>query len=392
MYIFIGGIPASGKTYLAKKVAEQIGAFHFDLDTLRKEMANDPKLEYWVNLFFNQDEEKYLEETSCEEHWQNLVKQSEAFWPTILNKINEIMKTHESAIFEGVNIMPHLAKKDFSFPGIFLLGESLEQLFERNKQNPRWGKTEELQGQEAALFFNCDRPKYQEEAVKYGYKVFTDSETAENELISLLNSSEGSNLVKQGYNKIAEKYSATRDQFSNIKYLEKLVGLLKPGATVLDIGCGAGVPVDKFLAEKGFKVLGLDFSEKQIEPARNNVPQATFEVEDMMQLQNGEYEVDAVVSFYAIFHTPREGHMELFKKINSFLPRRGYILITMGFSDWEGTEEDFHGTKMWWSHFGADKNIEIVKNAGFRIIFNEIDNSGDERHLIILARKERVSS
>ena len=197
------------------------------------------------------------------------------------------------------------------------------------------------------------------------------------------------NLVKQGYNKIAEKYSASRDQFSNMKYLERLVELLRPGATILDIGCGSGVPVDKFLVEKGFKVKGIDFSEKQIKLAKQNVPQASFEVKDMMELINGEYQVDAVVSFYAISHTPREGHQDLFKMINSFLPKGGCILITMGSSDWEGTEEDFHGVKMWWSHYAADKTIQIVKNAGFKIILSEIDNSGAERHLIILAEKNQ---
>lgn len=187
MYIFIGGTPASGKTYLAKKVAEKVGAFHFDLDTLRQEMSKDPKLEYWVNFFFNLDEEKYLKETSCEDHWKNLVGQSEAFWPTILNKVKETIQTHKSAIFEGVNILPHLAKKDFSFPGIFLLGESFDQIFERNKQNPRWGQTEELQRQEAELFFNCDRPKYKEEAEKFGYKTFDKFSEAEQEVLDLLN-------------------------------------------------------------------------------------------------------------------------------------------------------------------------------------------------------------
>ncbi len=194
-------------------------------------------------------------------------------------------------------------------------------------------------------------------------------------------------LVKQGYNKIAERYTATRDQFSNVKYLEKLAELLKPGATVLDIGCGGGLPVDKFLTEKGFRVTGLDISEKQIELARKNVPQGTFEVKNMVDLQNGEYQVEGVVSFYAIFHTPREQHQELFKKINSYLPRGGYILVTMGAGEWEGEENDFLGTKMWWSHYGQDKNLEIIKDAGFEIILNEIDASGGERHLIILAEK-----
>ena len=194
-------------------------------------------------------------------------------------------------------------------------------------------------------------------------------------------------LVKQGYNKIAERYTATRDQFSNVKYLEKLAELLKPGATVLDIGCGGGLPVDKFLTEKGFRVTGLDISEKQIELARKNVPQGTFEVKNMVDLQNGEYQVEGVVSFYAIFHTPREQHQELFKKINSYLPRGGYILVTMGAGEWEGEENDFLGTKMWWSHYGQDKNLEIIKDAGFEIILNEIDASGGERHLTILAEK-----
>lgn len=153
MYIFIGRIQASGKSYLAKKVAEQTGAFHFDLDTLRKEMSQGPKLKYWVDFFFNQNEEKYLKETSCEEHWQNLVEQSESFWPTIVNKVNEIMSIRKSAIFEGVNILPHLAKKDFNFPGIFLLGKSSEEIFQRNQQNPRWGKTEQLQRLEAKIIF-----------------------------------------------------------------------------------------------------------------------------------------------------------------------------------------------------------------------------------------------
>ena len=186
MYIFIGGIPASGKSYLAKKISDETGAFVLDLDTVREEMSKDSKLEYWVNFFFKQDEEKYLIETSCEEHWQNLVKQSEAFWPTILSKVKEVMQSHKSAIFEGVNILPHLAAKDLQFPGIILVGNSLEDIFERNKKEPRWGKTEELQRKEAEAFYYCKGPKYEREAKKYGFETFTDQKLAEKKLLEYL--------------------------------------------------------------------------------------------------------------------------------------------------------------------------------------------------------------
>lgn len=386
-YVFIGGIPASGKSYLAKKISQKTGAFHLNLDTLRKEMSKDPKLEPWVNFFWNLDEEEYYKNTSCEDQWENLVKQSEAFWPIFLQKVEEIKKFYKSAIIEGVNILPHLAKKDINFPGIFLSGGSVEVIFERNKKNPRWGKTENLQRIEAENFYFCDGKMYKQEAEKYGYKTFDDSESAEEELLNLLKSPTGIDLVKQGYNKAAENYSQQRDQFQNNKYLEKLIELLKPGATVLDIGCGAGVPIDRVLTDKGFRVIGIDISEKQIELAKRNTPKASFEVRDMSELKEGEYQVDAVISFYAIFHTPRETHQKLFDKINSFLPQGGLILITMGAGEYEGVEDNFHGVEMFWSHYGAEKNTEIVENAGFKILLDEIDTGGDEKHQIIIAQK-----
>lgn len=194
-------------------------------------------------------------------------------------------------------------------------------------------------------------------------------------------------FVKQQYNKkIAENYSVARDMYKNDKYLEKLSLLLAPNSTILDIGCGAGVPVDKFFLSHGYKIIGLDISEKQIELAKRNLPDGEFKVEDMSELEEKEYSVDAVVSFYAIFHTQRETHQELFNKINSFLPFGGLILVSMGVNEWEGKGQ-FHGDEMFWSHFGADKNREIIKNAGFEILFDEIDENGGEKHLFVIAKK-----
>ncbi|MDP3733340.1 MAG: class I SAM-dependent methyltransferase [Candidatus Daviesbacteria bacterium] len=193
-------------------------------------------------------------------------------------------------------------------------------------------------------------------------------------------------IVREGYNKIAEDYLASRDQFSNPKYLDKLNSFLKPNSTILDIGCGAGMPIDKFFVDRGHKVIGIDISEKQIKLAKKNIPQGQFEVKNMSDIKAGEYQVDAVVSFYAIFHISREEHEDLFKRINSFLPEGGLILVTMGAGEYEGLEDNFLGTKMWWSHYGVDKNREMIKNASFEILLDEVDASGNERHQIILAQ------
>jgi hypothetical protein len=59
----------------------------------------------------------------------------------------------------------------------------------------------------------------------------------------------------------------------------------------------------------------------------------------------------------------------------------------MGADDWEGTEEDFHGTRMFWSHYGREGNLQLIREAGFTILSEVVESSGDERHLVVSARK-----
>jgi len=187
-YAFITGIPAAGKSHLAAKMARATGALHVEIDALKEEMTKNLETDPWVNFFLNKDEEEYWRTTSPKEDWENLEKQSEAFWPHILKKINEVVRSEETAIFEGVNILPHLASRDLKFSGVVLLGASFEEVFERNKKEPRWGKTEVLQRREAEAFFYDEGPRYRREAKQYGFKTFSDPMSAEKELLRLMDS------------------------------------------------------------------------------------------------------------------------------------------------------------------------------------------------------------
>lgn len=190
--------------------------------------------------------------------------------------------------------------------------------------------------------------------------------------------------IRTTYDQIAAAYIEERDQFASLPYLVAFAAQLPPGAKVLDLGGGGGRPVAAWLADRGFAVQGLDLSPRMIAIATENVPTASFEVGNMLELSEGQFQVDGIVSFYAIFHTPREGHAELFTRLASFLPLRGALLVTMGASDWEGSES-FHGSPMIWSHYGAERNRPIVESAGFDILLDEIDTSNGESHQIILA-------
>src|SRR6266511_6300784 len=64
-------------------------------------------------------------------------------------------------------------------------------------------------------------------------------------------------LVRRGYDRCAVTFAAARRE-GNPAELTLLTSRLGKGASVLDLGCGSGVPVTRALAEQ-FRVTGVDF-------------------------------------------------------------------------------------------------------------------------------------
>ncbi len=197
-------------------------------------------------------------------------------------------------------------------------------------------------------------------------------------------------IVEKGYDRIAESYLEGRSIFDNTRYLRQFCKLLLPHSTILDVGCGSGKPVDVYLQRRGHAVIGIDISSKQIELARRSVPQAQYVVRDMAKLQEKEYRVDAIVSFYVLFHLPWETQKHLFKIFNTFLPEGGAMLVTLGRRNWEGVRDDYFGVPMYWSTKEPLENRAMIEDAGFHIVCDEIDHAAGEKHHVVIARKLRA--
>ena len=89
---------------------------------------------------------------------------------------------------------------------------------------------------------------------------------------------DGKKRVEAGYDAMAEQYLGTKNESDpdTLVALEQISRDLPSRAAVLDLGCGAGVPVSKWFAERGYEVTGVDISASQLELARKLVPGATF--------------------------------------------------------------------------------------------------------------------
>lgn len=200
-------------------------------------------------------------------------------------------------------------------------------------------------------------------------------------------------LVARGYDAIAERYAAwTGDALTGARlhYVELVQRETPPGAPVLDLGCGTGVPVARALATQ-YRVTGVDGSAHSIALARQNVPHATFIAADMTEVSFPSASFAAVISSYAIIHVPRAEHAALLHRIAGWLQPGGLLIATMGALESEGTEDDWLGAPMYWSHFDAETNQRLVTNAGLEIVSAVLDTADEDgqpvTHLWLVGRK-----
>jgi SAM-dependent methyltransferase len=95
-------------------------------------------------------------------------------------------------------------------------------------------------------------------------------------------------------------FAAASDQI--IEPLLDAVGA-QSSQNVLDLCCGQG-NVAEFLAARGCKVVGADFSPAMLDFARSRVPEAIFIEADAQELPFRDDEFDVVVSNVGICHVP----------------------------------------------------------------------------------------
>jgi len=197
--------------------------------------------------------------------------------------------------------------------------------------------------------------------------------------------------VKYGYNAIADRYLAERRRDSeDVRLLDEFIERLPENAKVLDAGCGAGIPISQRLSER-FHVTGVDFSEAQIELARKHVPNANFLCQDMTKLDFPAKTFDGVCSYYAIIHIPREDHQPLLANFHRMLKPGGVALLCLGAENLiDDINEDYLGTRMYWSHYDTETYLKMLNECGFSMIWSK--RVADETcegagHLFVLVQK-----
>ena len=199
-------------------------------------------------------------------------------------------------------------------------------------------------------------------------------------------------LVADTYDAIADRFADWQGEIADdprSSWRDALLSRVPEGASVLELGCGAGGKDTTSLAGR-FDVTGVDISAEQIVRARANVPTAHFVHADFTEIDFPTATFAAVASFYAFNHIPRELLPDVFARIRAWLVPGGYFLAALGAGDTSGWTGQWLGTTTFFSSYPADINRRLLVDAGFALDLDEVvtlrEPEGDVQFHWILAR------
>jgi 2-polyprenyl-3-methyl-5-hydroxy-6-metoxy-1,4-benzoquinol methylase len=134
-----------------------------------------------------------------------------------------------------------------------------------------------------------------------------------------------------GYEEVATDFIAARGQNPSgigASVVADWSKGLPRGATVLDLGCGCGVPISQVLIDRGFDVYGVDASAAMVAAFRTRFPDTPVQCAAVEDSDFFGKVFDAVIAWGLFFILDGPTQLGLIQKISPVLKSGGQFLFT----------------------------------------------------------------
>src|SRR5262245_40011029 len=122
------------------------------------------------------------------------------------------------------------------------------------------------------------------------------------------------NAVIDLYERHAQDFDQDRSRKLQEKaWLDRFLRHVRPSGVILDIGCGMGEPIARYVLEAGFRVVGVDSSRSMIEMCRARFPDSDWIVADMRELML-ERRFDGLLAWDSFFHLHMDDQRQIFPR------------------------------------------------------------------------------
>jgi trans-aconitate methyltransferase len=153
---------------------------------------------------------------------------------------------------------------------------------------------------------------------------------------------------------------------------ERFVAAFPAAAKILDLGCGSGSPVARYLVERGHSVTGVDSSSTLISLCRQRLPEQDWLVGDMRALML-DRRFDGVLAWDSFFHLAPGDQRAMFAVFAQHAAPSAMLMFNSGPSHGEAIGE-YRGDTLYHASLSAEEYKALLGSIGFLIVAHTVED------------------
>src|SRR5262249_50853626 len=174
--------------------------------------------------------------------------------------------------------------------------------------------------------------------------------------------------------------------FLERSWIDRFRGVAGTGASILDLGCGTGEPIGRYLMEQGHAVTGVDSSPAMIAMCRERVPAGEWIVADMRGLDLGR-RFGAILAWDSFFHLSHDPQRAMFPIFRAHAAPRAGLMFTSGSDHAEAVGPYLGG--LYHASLAPEEYCTLLDANGFDVLDYVADDATCGEHTIWLAQLRR---
>ncbi len=170
------------------------------------------------------------------------------------------------------------------------------------------------------------------------------------------------------------------------RWLDHFLDLLPGGGSVLDIGCGSGEPIARYLIKRGHPVTGIDASPTLLALCRKRFPEQEWILADMRRLALGRY-FQGLIAWDSFFHLAHDDQRRMILVFASHAAPGAALMFTSGPGHGEAIGA-YGGEPLYHASLDAAEYRALLEASGFAVVAHRVEDPDCSGRTIWLAQRQ----
>lgn len=187
------------------------------------------------------------------------------------------------------------------------------------------------------------------------------------------------------YERHAQSWDRDRGRsLFELGWLDRFRAVAGDGASILDLGCGAGEPIARYLIECGHAITGVDSSPSLIELGAARFPTHSWIVGDMRRIALGP-RFGGILAWDSFFHLTPDDQRAMFPIFRAHAASGAAFMFTGGPREGEAIGS-YQGEPLYHASLDPAEYETLLRANGFEIVRHVVEDPTCGGHTIWLAQ------